>query len=141
MNKLTTRDAIRGVLALPDLPTVDVPVPEWDAVLTVRGLTGTERDAFEESCYVGRGKDRRENFGNLRARLVALCVVDEAGARVFAPDDVEALGQKSAAALERLFTAAQRACGLSAQDVEELAGNSESARRGGSTSTSPSASA
>ena len=45
-----TRDAI---LQATDLTFEDVAVPEWGGVVRVRGLTGTERDAFEASV-VGR---------------------------------------------------------------------------------------
>lgn len=116
-----TRDAI---LAAQDLTTERVPVPEWGGEVLVRSLTGTARDAFEEGCFIGRGKDRQANFTNLRARLIALTAVDEAGAPLFAEADVAALGAKSAAALDRVWECAQRLSGMSAKDVEELAGNS-----------------
>jgi hypothetical protein len=53
---------------------------------------------------------------------------------LFTDEDVAALGQRSAAALERVFDAASRLSGLSAEDMEELAKNSESGQSGGSTS-------
>jgi hypothetical protein len=113
------------ILSAPDLPRETVPVPEWGGEVLVRGLTGAERDAFEESCYTGRGKDRRENFANLRARLVALAIIGEDGTRVFAEADVKALGGKSAAGLDRVFAVIQRLNGLRERDVEDLAGNFE----------------
>lgn len=112
-----------GILAASDITTETVKVPEWGGDVLVRGLTGSQRDAYEEGCYVGQGKDRRTSFKNLRARLVALCVVDEQGARVFDDADAAALGDKSAAALDRIFDVAQRLSGLTAKDVEALAGN------------------
>jgi len=118
--KLLTREAI---LQAEDLPTEDVEVPEWGGVVRVRGLTGAERDAFEQSIVEQRGKNTRMNLRNIRARLVALTVVDEEGNRLFSDDDVEALGRKSAAALNRVFEVAQRLSGLRPEDVEELAGN------------------
>ena len=118
--KFLTRDAI---LKAHDLPTEDVEVPEWGGVVRVRGLTGAERDAFEQSIVEQRGKNTRMNLRNIRAKLVALTVVDEEGNRVFSDEDAEALGKKSAAALDRVFAAAQRLSGLRPEDVEELAGN------------------
>ncbi len=120
MSKLLSRDAI---LQAQDLPFEDVEVPEWGGAVRVRGLTGAERDAFEQSIVETRGKNTRMNLKNIRAKLVALCVVDEQGNRVFSDDDAEALGRKSAAALDRVFEAAQRLSGLRKEDVEELAGN------------------
>lgn len=128
---LLTREAI---LNAADLVTEDVEVPEWGGTVRVRGLTGSERDAFEQSIMEQRGRDVALNLRNIRAKLVALSVVDEQGRRVFSDDDVKALGQKSAVALQRVFEVAQRLSGLRSEDVEELAKNSESAPSDGSTS-------
>lgn len=113
---LLGRDAI---LAANDLPSLDVDVPEWGGTVRVRMLTGAERDAFEASTVVQKGKDIRTNLVNLRARLVALCVVGDDGQRLFTEADAEALGQKSAAALNRVFTAAQTLNGLTEEAARE----------------------
>lgn len=115
-----------AILAAEDLPRELVEVPEWGGAVYVRALTGAERDQFEASIVEQRGRDVRMNMRNIRAKLVALTVVDEDGQRIFTDDDVAALGGKSAAALDRLFAVAQRLSGLSKEDVEELAKNSES---------------
>jgi hypothetical protein len=117
--KYLGRDAILGAA---DLKSEDIFVAEWDGWVRVRGLTGTERDAYENSIFLGKG---RANYDNIRARLVALTVVDpETGERLFKDEkDVSALGGKSSAALDQLFAAAQRLSGLGAKDVEELAKN------------------
>lgn len=107
-----------------DLKTVDVSVPEWGGDVRVRTLTGAERDQYEaDSIKTSKGK-REVNLSNLRARLVAMCAVDEAGQPLFERGDVLKLGQKSAAALERVFEAAATLNGMSDEDVEELSGNS-----------------
>jgi primosomal protein N'' len=120
---LLTRDAI---LQAQDLPTEQVHVPEWGGDVLVRALTGAERDRFEQSIVEQRGKSTRMNLQNIRAKLVALTVVDEQGNRIFKDEDVKWLGNKSAAALDRIFEVAQRLSGLRDEDVEELAKNSES---------------
>ncbi len=71
-------------------------------------MTGGERDAFEAGTITRHGKRIEQNLVNIRARLVALCVVDEKGQRLFSEADAVALGQKSAAALNRVFNAAQQ---------------------------------
>lgn len=114
------RDAI---LQANDLPTERVEVPEWDGEVIVRGLTAAERDQFEQSIVETRGKDTRVNLRNIRAKLVALTVVDEEGNRIFRDEDVELLGRKSATAINRIFEVAQRLSGLRPEDVDELAGN------------------
>ena len=120
---LLTRDEI---LQVQDLPTEQVHVPEWGGDVLVRALTGAERDMFEQSIVEQRGRNTRMNLRNIRAKLVALTVVDEQGNRIFKDEDVKWLGNKSAAALDRIFEVAQRLSGLRDEDVEELAKNSES---------------
>lgn len=118
---LLTRDAI---LQAKDLPTEDVEVPEWGGTVRVRALTGAERDAFEQSIIEQRGKSTKMNLQNMRAKLVALTVVDEEGNRIFSDEDAKLLGQKSASALNRIFEVAQRLSGLTPADVDELTKNS-----------------
>lgn len=120
---LLTRDQI---LKAQDLPTEDVSVPEWGGTVRVRALTGAERDAFEQSIVEQRGRSTRMNLQNLRAKLVALTVVDEEGNRIFSDSDAKLLGKKSALALNRVFEVAQKLSGLTSEDVEELTKNSES---------------
>jgi hypothetical protein len=121
MSKYLGREKILGA---DDLASEDVAVPEWGGVVRVRCMTGAERDRFEESIVDQRGKKTRVDMGNIRAKLVAATVVDEEGARIFSDRDVEALGKKSAAALNRVFEVAQRLSGITDDDVEELAKNS-----------------
>jgi hypothetical protein len=118
--KLLSKDAI---LKADDLPRQVVEVPEWGGSVMVRGLTGSERDKFEASVLVKKGKDYDVKLTDLRARLVVLSVIDEAGNRLFDDNDVAELGKKSASALNRVFEAAQRLSGLTDQDIEELEKN------------------
>lgn len=101
-----------------------VAVPGWGGSVRVQALTGTERDAFEESLAKRRRDGTREmSLANFRAKLVARTVVDERGTPVFSPQDVDLLGELDAADLQRVFDVAQRLSGMSAQDVEELTSN------------------
>lgn len=122
------------ILRAQDLETKDVAVPEWGGTVRVRALTGSERDQFEAGTVIQQGKTMRLNLGNVRARLVALSVVDEEGQQIFSASDVEALGQKSAAALNRVASVAQQMSGLSDGDMEELTENFPLGRNGNSTS-------
>jgi hypothetical protein len=122
---LLTRDAI---MSAQDVQTEIVDVPEWGegAQVRVRGLTGRQRDRYEASMISGAGKRMKMDLNNIRARLVAWTVVDEGGNPLFNDADIEALGNKSAAALQRIYEAAQRLSGLSDEDMEELEKNSGS---------------
>lgn len=112
------------ILAQDDLKYEDVQVPEWGgAWVRVRTLQANERDRFEASTVERKGKSVTTNLENIRARLCLLCMVDENGDRLFQEEDTFPLGGKSAAALDRIFTVAQRLNGLRDEDVEELAKN------------------
>lgn len=120
----------QAIINAQDLPTEDVAVPEWGGTVRVRSLSARQRDTFEASLVKGQGKDRRADLINVRAKLVAACLVDEAGTRVFTDAEAVELGAKSGAAMDRVFTVCQRLSGLSAQDVEELEKNSDPGQNG-----------
>ena len=127
-----------AILTANDLQTEDVEVPEWGGTARVRSFTGRERDAFEASMVRGDGKDRKIDLTNMRARLVGLTVIDEAGQRLFTDEEVDLLGAKSGAALDRVFAVAQKLNGLSGADVENLTKNSSGVPSAVSTSASAS---
>jgi len=115
------------ILSAADIQTEEVHVPEWGGTVLVRGLTGAERDRFEMSMgEVTQGKRVQWRVQNIRARLCVLAIVDETGKQVFTQADVPMLTEKSAAALDRVFSVASRLSGLSDQDMEELAKNLQS---------------
>jgi hypothetical protein len=108
------------------VPVEDVRLPELETetsgqvYVRVRGLTGKERDRYEESLVVGKGKNATVNARNARAKLAVLSCIDEKGDRLFSDADVAWLGEKSAIALERIFDVARRLSGLTDTDVKEL---------------------
>jgi len=109
-----------AILKTDDLPRELVQVPEWGGDVYVSTLNGTQRDAFEQSM---QGKKNKLNLDNVRARFAVLTLVDDKGVRLFSDADAKVLGEKSAAALDRVFAVAQRLNGFSSQDAEDLAGN------------------
>ena len=132
------RDAI---LAAKSLRTEEVKVPEWGGTVLVRELSGRERDEWEASLAVMRGKTMVPDVANIRAKLAARTIVGDDGEPVFTQQDVAALGELSAAALDRVFDVASRLSGLNPEDVEAMTGNSGAAPGGGSSSASPAISA
>ena len=119
------------ILASDDLPKELVPVPEWGGSVYVRTMTGTERDGVEAASI---GNDWRRGF---RARLAVATVCDEQGNALFTAADIEALGRKSSAALDRIFEVACRLNKLGAADVNELEKNSSAIHSGDSASALP----
>ena len=113
------------ILAATNLPVEPVDVPEWGGTVHVRTMSGTERDAFEQTMIAlkaGGGKGATD-LSNIRARLAVRTLCDPDGTRLFADDDAEALGQTSGRALDRVFGVAQKLNGMTAEDVKELVGN------------------
>ena len=110
------------ILDYDDIKVETVPVPEWGAKAAVRlkVLSAAERDAFEASTVTTKGGKQKPNLANIRARLVARCMVDGDGKRVFESGDVARLGNKSSKALDRLFAKCQEINGFSDKDIEDL---------------------
>lgn len=110
-----SRDEILGV---DDLPVEDLEVPEWGGTVRVRGLTGTERDRFEFQIAQAR-KTPAEAV--VRAELVARCLIDEKGKRVFTDKEIGRLGAKSGVVLDRVFDKCRELSGMGDAAVEEAA--------------------
>jgi hypothetical protein len=102
------------ILNLNDLPTQQVPVPEWGegATLNVRQLTVAEVNALAEAQKAAPDK--------MFVQWIVATVMDDNGNRLFTPDDVEALERKSAQVIRRL---AEAAIGLNTFDKESAAKN------------------
>jgi len=113
------------VLTADDLVKELVKVPEWGGELYISTLTAADRDSYEASIIESDGSGSfRQNFKNMRAKLVARTAVDEKGKRIFEDKDIVPLGLKSAAALDRCFAVASRLNAVTDDDLEELAKNS-----------------
>jgi hypothetical protein len=108
------------ILAAADHKTEDMEVKEWGGIVRISTMSASDRDKWEQDTYGGE-KPKVEDF---RARFVALCLVDEKGTRLFTDKEVAQLGAKSAAALDRVFRAAQKLNALGEQEVEALEKNS-----------------
>lgn len=115
------------ILGQQDIVMEDLFVPEWDAWVKVKVMTAAERDHFEASSVQREGKKISMNLQGIRARLCILCLVDGDGNRMFSDEDEYALGTKSGAALDRIFSVAQRINGMRDEDVAALAKNSDGA--------------
>lgn len=123
-----------AILAADDRKFVDVSVPEWGGQVRVATVEAITHDRWMAAhAKDGGGADK------FRIYYVALCCVDENGKTLFSPEDVEALGKKSAQAINRIFEVASDLNGLSAKAAEELEKNSEAGQSAGSSSESPGA--
>lgn len=97
-----------------------VPMPEWgeETIVHVRELSALERDDYEAE-QVKRGKSGKA-LANFRARLVGLTTCDDAGQRIFADSDLDALGELPASEVRKLFDVAAKLNCLGAAEEAEL---------------------
>ncbi len=115
--KQLTRD---DILSAEDLKSECVEVPEWGGEVIVREMTGTERDAWETSVVSTVDGKVKINSVNMRAKLVAVSIVDSDGKRLFSDKDVVELGKKSCAALDRCVDVAKRLSRIGEDELEAL---------------------
>lgn len=106
------------ILAADDIKRQAVKVPEWGGDVFVKVMTGEERDAFELDT-LAEGRDRR----NIRAKLLARCLCDDNGKRLFTDAEIAALAAKSGGALNRLFDVAIKLNRIGNDEIEELEKN------------------
>ena len=119
-----------AILAAKDTKVSDpIPVPEWGGDVCCKTLSGTERDAFEESYSENKMKA-------FRCRFLVLTLCDDRGERLFDDSEVDALGKKSSVVINRLFEAAWKHNAFTTEAVEALGEGSPDGQSGGSTSAS-----
>lgn len=94
---------------------VEIKIKGMDAfTVYLKPLTSAQRDAFEASVVGKEGKDR--DLRNLRARLVADCLVDETGKPVGNAKD---LGDLDARLVGELFDEVRKLNGMDMDDENE----------------------
>lgn len=108
------------ILKAEDVKTKTINMPEWGGEVILSTLSGFARDRYEASIL---GKNGNINSVNIRAKLVAACLVDEAGKLLFSESDIVKLGNKSSNALDRIFQEAMSFNSIGEKEVEELAKN------------------
>lgn len=131
MEKLLSQ---KDILDVEDLETQTIDIPEWGGVVRLKTMTGSERDSYEASLFNGDGKKQKMDLRNVRAKLVGRVLIDDNGVRLFSDSQIAILGNKSAAALDKIFAVAQKMNGFSDKDIEDIAKNSETGQSDVSTS-------
>lgn len=115
--KMLSKD---DILKAQDMKQEVVDVPEWGGKVIIQSMSSKARDEWEMTMI---NQNEKNKMDNIRATLVAACLVDEEGNNIFSSKDIAALGKKSAKVLDKLFAVAQKVSGIGENDVEELAKN------------------
>jgi len=113
--------SIREQLLALKIPTATVKVAGIDGLVSLRGLTASERDQWEQ--YVYSERDIKKGVKNIRASLVVRCITDETGSRLFTDAEIAEVGAMPASVIDKLYEHCQRLSGLGAKDAEELEKN------------------
>ena len=130
-NQMSAQEIRKQILKAQDLP--EETVQAWGLTLTVRGLSGAERDTWQSSLVRVQGEDVIPNPANASAKLVAKCIVDpKSHKRVFSDADINELGKKSGRELNKVYKLAARLSGIGEDTLEALEKNFESGQDGDS---------
>lgn len=108
------------ILQAKDFTHESIFVPEWGGEVFVRTMKASARDRFEAS-RVRLNADRQPEIvaDNTRARLLSMTVCDENGVLLFSEADIEALGEKNAAAVDLVYEVALRMNAMRTADLEK----------------------
>lgn len=126
------------ILALDDRKITEVEIPEWGTTVYVRPMSAGDRDRLESSQLLAR--EAGGGAVNIRGLIASRVVCDAEGNRLFRDEDAAPLADKSAKGLDRIFEAVMSSA-VTAEDVDEMEGNSAAAPGGASSSASRSRSA
>lgn len=107
------------------IPREKVELPELGGSIWIRGMSAADRSKFENNFQTASGKSNKRKMAEVRERLLVACCCTEDGSPMLTEKDIEALGKQPIHLVERMVTVAQRLCGMSNEDVELLAKNSE----------------
>lgn len=116
-----------AILGITDFKIEKVSVPEWGGDVYMRTITGLERDLFEDSYS-------EKKMRAFRVRFLVLTLCDEKGERLFSDEEIDVLGKKSSAVINRLFEKAWELNAFTNNAVETLGNGSASDQSGGSIS-------
>jgi hypothetical protein len=109
-----------AISAASDLERVTVDVPEWGGEVSLQVPSVADFEAWNVSRI---GEDGEFVSIGARASLVALCLVDGDGVRMFSDGEVEGLAQKSWKVIDRLFEQCKQLAGVDDAEVEETEKN------------------
>lgn len=105
------------ILSRDDIKRKTIPVPEWEAHITVRSMTGLERVKYFQRV--------QSNPEDMFAWLVVTCAEDTDGKPIFQKSDVSQVNGKSGAALQRIAEVATQLSGLDDDAEARAEKNSE----------------
>lgn len=112
-------DLRAAILGAADTPITTVDVPEWGVKVGIKSMSAKSRANVMELAQNADQIDATRVLG-MWARTLQGCIVDpETGETIFTMDDMEALMDKSATVIERLWTMCFEQSGMTEAKVNE----------------------
>lgn len=107
----------QDILNADDLGLLEVPVKEWGGSIYIRVMSVTERDAYENEWV----QNKHKGVENFRTKFLQKVICDDKGELLFTtPEEIAALGKKSAKVMARIWAKAMQHNALTEEDVQEL---------------------
>ena len=107
----------QAALNAKDVKTELVEIPEWGATVEVRGFTLGERLEFLQRV-APNGEVNRDHY--LPELVIASVFDPDTGQKVFEPADRDMLKTKSAAAVDRITSVANRLSGIGEDEAQKV---------------------
>ena len=117
---ILTREQIEAIDDM-TTKTVEVEVPEWGGSVRLRPMTVTELDEYSNAIV----RAKLTGLADFRSRLVAYCMCDAHGVRLFDEKHIQGLAKHNAVVVNRLYEECDKLNDISPRKVEEIAGNYE----------------
>ena len=125
------------ILSARDRKQETVDVPEWGGEVIVSELGAADYIALWSNPAYRSDDGAKVLMSKFSPALVAACIVDENGSRVFTDEDAVALAGKSIGPFQRVADVAMGLNGFAIGAQELAAKNSEPSQSDGSSSVSP----
>ena len=121
--KLATRKQLIGLC---QRRYVEVELPELDASVRIQSLSEKEKSDYETRLISKNGRGiLKDRLADATRRLIALCVVDANGDRLFDNTDLSIIAEMDSFVSSRIYEACQEHCGFNKQDIETAVKNSD----------------
>lgn len=122
MSEIATREQILSLAGLEKRRFMDVDLPVSGLRVRIRSLTEEEYARYQMAVVNTAGKVRTNKLEDAGRRLIALCIVDENGNRLFADNEADKLRSLDNADAQSLYNACLKHNGIN-RDEEEMLKN------------------
>ena len=113
---MLTREQIESK---PGFTIKEIPIPEWDGTVCIRSWTANEMDEY--ATWVDTGGSVTKKRAHAKIAAISLC--DPDGKRMYADGEIDTLGDRNGAALDRIVKEAMSHNGLGSDAIESAEGN------------------